>query len=122
MAFKLSEQNCLSNNSNFSAIRRFQDEPLILLQRLISLESELFNTSQIFILNHVDLITVFLMTAQRSPNNVLDGAVNHHRLLLVIGILMPARPPIVCWIIRHLWLVKVTGSLNQTAVWNATII
>ena len=125
--FILFEQKCLSNNSDFSATRRFQDEPLISLQRPIALETRLFSTlqpKQMIFLNHVDLIIVFLMTTQHLQANVLDGAINQKRNLLVNGILMGARrrPKIVCWIMRHLYLVKFSGSFNNpTAVGNVTI-
>ena len=80
------EQNCLSNNSDFSVTRRFQDEPLISLRRPTAREITLSNTSQpkqIFCLNHVDLIIVFLKTTQRLQTNVFDGVFNQQNILLV---------------------------------------
>ena len=121
------EQKCLSNNSDFSATRRFQDEPLISLQRPIALETWLFSTlqpKQMIFLNHVDLIIVFLMTTRNLQANVLDGAIKMKRNLLVNGILiMTSRhPKIVCLIMGHLFMVKFTGSFNNaTAVGNVTI-
>lgn len=107
LRFMSSAHNYPLTNSDFSVTRKFLDEPLISLQRLIVLESTLFNTlqpKQMLFLTHVDLIIVFQMTTQLSHANVLGGAVNTQSFLLVNGISKVGRPLIVCWIIRHLLL------------------